>query len=117
MVDCDCLLAGAEFISLLLVVDCCGVTLLEEPLFDERVLPISRVVLLRVDEFWLLERLFIASRFVVPALLVLALLFTSLLRVPELTVPLVAEELLVAEFTLPDLETLPLRLLLEPSGV
>lgn len=61
--------------------------------------------------------LFIASRFAVPALLVVALLFTSPLRVPELTVPLVAEELLDAEFTLPDLETLPLRLLLEFSGV
>ena len=63
------------------------------------------------------ERLFTASRVEEPALLVVALLFTSPLRVPELTVPLVAEELLDAEFTLPDLETLPLRLLLEFSGV
>jgi hypothetical protein len=76
----------------------------------------SRVVPLRVG-LCVFERLFIASRFEVPALLVVALLFTSLLRVPELTAPLVAEELLDAEFTLPDLETFPLLLLLEASGL
>ena len=62
-------------------------------------------------------RLFIVSRFEVPALLVVAFLFTSLLRAPELTVPLVAEELLVVGLAFPDLETFPPPLLLEFPGV
>lgn len=124
----------------MLLVVCCGAALLAEPLFDERELFTSRVVLLRAGVSVLFERLFIVSRFVGLALLVVVLLFTSplrdslslrvppLLRVPsllrvapplrvsELTVPLVAEELLVVLFTLPDLETFPL-LLLEFPGV
>ena len=73
---------------------------------------ISRVeLLLRAGVFRLLSgRLFIASRFEVPAVLVVAFLFTSLLRAPELTVPL------VAGLVFPDLETFPL-LLLEFPGV
>ena len=76
---------------------------------------ISRVeLLLRAGVFRLLSgRLFIASRFEVPAVLVLvvAFLFTSLLRAPELTVPL------VAGLVFPDLETFPPPPLLEFPGV
>lgn len=56
-------------------------------------------------------RLFIASRFEVPAVLVVAFLFTSLLRAPELTVPL------VAGLVFPDLETFLPPPLLEFPGV
>jgi hypothetical protein len=74
---------------------------------------ISRVeLLLRAGVFRLLSgRLFIASRFEVPAVLVVAFLFTSLLRAPELTVPL------VAGLVFPDLETFPPPPLLEFPGV
>lgn len=65
----------------------------------------------------MLVRLLTASRFEELPLRVVALLFTLPLRVPVLTVPLVPDELLDVEFTLPDLETLALLLLLETSGL